>query len=236
MGKRYGLIMTVCGAVAVLLVTVPCTCFAQVATAKSTAKVREVSQNLRLKRVVWRGSAAMTKAPEYEFRGIARSSGKSPEDWAIISVLYDTFPKWADQIVVKYHVLLFRGNRDKSEKGGGNKDNPVSDYTMLEGIVTYVDVREGNSHMSTMYMRPSTLARYGELVAIGVEINYEDENVVYCEFGASVPLTAEAKSSGRWWEFVKNSDKVSVKTDLLLNRSQTPFILANYGDEESIRL
>lgn len=209
---------------------------------------KEKSKNLWIRKLEWRGTPSKVKAPEYTFRNVMQSPVKTIPEWHMITVTYDTGTNWIDQVVVNYHVLLLNEKKEGSGTGRATRpatrekeqDSKVSNYTLLEGAVSYVDVpqsKNGQSHMSMMFIRPNTIERYGEPVAAGVEIVFGDEVVSKSGYapGTASGLNDAAKKSGRWWGVVAKSDQVRVRSDSLLNRSQTPFIVVNYMDEESIQ-
>ena len=158
----------------------------------------------------------MVAAPEYSARNVRQSSERL-RDWAAVTVEYETHPKWIDQISFKYFVLLRSNNKD-------DKDAP---YTLLEGEVSYIEVKEGQ-HTSAIFMHPSTIERYGEVVACAVEILYGDEKVEKTDIAGKAPVT------GLWWKSLGSEKTVTVKTGYLLNRAKTPFAFINYDSYEQI--
>lgn len=190
---------------------------------------RESGKFLRIRKLDWRGTAGILRLPDYQVGNVSKAPIKSGQEWSVITVSYDTAPapEWLDQITVHYHVLLL------NEKNEGKKD--LTPYTLLEGTVTYVDVKGGPNHISTMYIRPNTTARFGEVVAVGIEMVTGDETIAKSEFSGSAKLTKEVKDGGSWWSTLRESDKVAVRDGYLLNRSQTPYVLVNYYEEEAIR-
>jgi len=188
--------------------------------------VRDTSKHLRIKRIDWRSNASKVKAPDYVYNNSTRSSTKASPEWYVITTSYDTGTNWIDSLVVTYHVLV------PGDPGVSKKDLT---YMLCESTVTYLDVKQGMGHISTVYLRPTTIERYGEPVAVGVEISFNGENVAMSDFSPSCNLTKDARQSGKWWDIVKASRRVTVRDGYLLNRNLTPFIFANYNDEESIR-
>lgn len=205
------------------------------ADADTEAQAKEKSKSLWLRKIDWRSSGSKIKAPEFTFRNVLQSSPKTVPDWQMITVSYDTAPDWLDRVVVNYHVLLLK--TAEPAKAGGvvakEAEEKATPYTLYEGSVAYADVKKGPSHISTMFLRPSTIERRGSVVAVGIEIVAGEETVGKSEFSATSKIKAEAKD-GKWWTTVARSDQVTVRTDGLLNRSQTPFALVNYLDEEAI--
>ncbi|MEI6219025.1 MAG: hypothetical protein WCP86_09000 [bacterium] len=218
---------------------------------------RERSKNISLKKVDWRSPTCKVKAPEYTFRNVMQNISKTPPEWHVITVSYETSPEWLDRVVVNYHVLLLNEKKGYGgdKKGYGTEvgkptrpearkerepEAKATPYTLLEGSVSYVDVPSKNSagqagHISTIFIRPSTLERYGDPVAIGVEISVGEESVAKNDFSATSKLSADTRKHGQWWTLIAKDEKVTVRSDCLFNRSETPFVLANYLDEESIQ-
>lgn len=205
------------------------------------AAVKEKSRNVWLRKIDWRTTASKLKSPEYTYRNVLQSAPKAIPEWHVVTATYDTAMEWADRVVVSYHVLLL--NEKKGTGGEAARAAPKAEgaedksapYTLLEGTVSYVDVKKGPGHSSAMFIRPNTIERHGAPVAVGIEITVGDETVVKNEYSPASKISQEAKQTGRWWTIISKSQAVSVRNDCLFNRSQTPFILVNYMDEESIQ-
>lgn len=133
------------------------------------------------------------------------------KDWGVVTVTYDTSQEWIDELVFQYYVLLL--------KGGSKKE-----YTLLKGSVAHIDIKLGRKHKSTMFVRPSTIERYGDIVAVAVEISMSGKEVA----SLSVPEK---------WRTSKDESitKLTAKDGYLLNRSQTPFAFVNFDDYEAIK-
>jgi hypothetical protein len=136
-------------------------------------------------------------------------------EWTQVGVVFDSFPEWLDEITFRYYVLSAR------------KEAGALAYSFYQANVTYVDVAAGRSHESSMFLRPPAVERYGEIVAMAVEIYVGGEMVAQ----ESQQPKAFAQE---WW---KKTDQPGVKArpGYLLNRSQTPFALINYGDFEMVK-
>jgi len=141
--------------------------------------------------------------------GSLKSVGKI-KGWGVIETSYSSNPKWADDVDVKYYVLL------KGEKGG----KPV----MLTGSNIYMNVREGRQHISNMYIPPQVISRYGEVIIIRAEIWYNGiiQDAVYW------PKAKGVKSA--WWTQVKPLQ------GSLFNRYYTPFEHEAQMKEEMIKV
>jgi hypothetical protein len=194
------------------------------ADGKSGESLRDTSRHLRITGIEWRGANASVREPQYEYRdGKRATSGKNTPQWLVITTTYDTGTNWIDSLSVTYHVLL------PAEQGAARNDGQ---FLLCESTVVYLDVKGELGHKSTMYLRPNTIERYGEPVAVGVEISFGGERVSKCDFAPACSLTKEARQSGKWWEAIRGSRRVVSKDGCLLNRAQTPFALTDFSDEE----
>jgi hypothetical protein len=151
----------------------------------------------------------LVKSPD---SGSSKRAGS--REWAELNVQFDTEPEWVDEVAFNFYVLL-------RDRGG-------SDYTLLKGVVTYVDVERGRSHQGVAYVRPAALARYGEIVGVAVEASVKGEVVsVLTEgrLGPSKPLPLE------WWK----NPKLSPKDGYVVDKSKTPFALINFDNYEALK-
>ena len=134
--------------------------------------------------------------------------------WAEMLVQFDSDPEWIDEISFQYYVLLH--------------DRKTKEFMFLKGLVAHVDVARGRGHLSAMYVRPSVLVRYGEVVAVAVEAVIK---------GVTVGVKTDGKlPQGQalpedWWK----TTKLVPRDGYLLNRSQTPFAFVNYDDYAVIK-
>jgi hypothetical protein len=166
----------------------------------------------RIREITGVGPRYVVKTPEYT-TSVSRGKG-TPRDWGELTVIYDTQQEWLDELTFQYYVLLF--------------DKKKSDYSLFKGTVTFVDIPKGRNHLSTMYLRPVALARYGEVAAMAVEVVYKGE---VAETKADERMIAGAKLAKEWWK----SPQLTVKEGYILNRAQTPFAFVNYDDYETIK-
>lgn len=141
-------------------------------------------------------------------RGKLRRLGKV-KGWGMIESYYESIPKWADDVEVKYYVLV------KGEK----PNKPV----MLSGSVVYVDVQEGREHVSTMYIPPQAIIRYGEVLRVRAELWYN---------GILQDSTQWPRTAGKtpWWTRIKPL------YGSLFNRFYTPFEHEAEAWEEVIKI
>jgi hypothetical protein len=167
---------------------------------------------VRIRDLTGVGPRALVRTAEYS---TSVSRGRTAARlWAETSVTYDTDPEWLDELTFQYYVLVY--------------DKAKDEHSLFKGVVTYVDVARGKGHVSPMYLRPSTLARYGEVVGVAVEILHQG-SVVATEAngrqGKGQPLPPE------WWKVYQGT----VREGVLLDRSRTPFALVNVDDFETIK-
>ncbi|MBN1675989.1 MAG: hypothetical protein JXR37_33405 [Kiritimatiellae bacterium] len=160
------------------------------------------SENLRIRRI----QQELVKAPVYSSN---YTGGSSSPKWFQVTVEYETAPEWIDQLEFRYWVLV----------RGAAANNP---FTMFTADVTYLDIARGK-HVSTMFMKPNTLARYGEVEGVAVEISYQG-NLVAQE------AEPKPKRGARWWR----ESPVAPKTSYLLNRGETPFAFIDVNSYETI--
>lgn len=169
---------------------------------------------IRIRELTGLGARARVSTPRYTVNVSGSGRGEAKE-WVQLAVEYDTAPEWIDQLTFQYYVLLAKGGR------GGPME-----YALLRGGETYMDVAAGKKHLSTMYVRPTAVPRYGEVAAVAVEVLYQG-NVI-----AKQDIKAIEQLPDQWW----TNPKLAVKEGYLLRRQDTPFWFANYDDfEETVR-
>ncbi|HIE11799.1 MAG TPA: hypothetical protein EYP62_09305 [Kiritimatiellae bacterium] len=144
------------------------------------------------------------RTPEY--RIVGGTPQRPTRRWFQVVVDYLTRPEWVDQLDFEYYVLL------KPRKG------PVK-YKLLKGVVSYVNIPKGR-HKSVMYLHPSTVERFGDVVRVAVLVR---------SGGRLMAIETRPASQQRWWE------QLTPESGLLLNRMQTPFGMILYDDYEAIK-
>ncbi len=160
---------------------------------------------------------ALIETPRYD--ADVRRSVKRPREWVEIKTTYDTAPEWIDSLTFQYYAMS-RGEVD---------GRPA--YSLYKENVTYGDIQEGREHISTAYLRPHALLRFGQLVAIAVEIRFEGTLIAYVSDRQDRDLPED------WWENkrVLNSDVVTERDGYLMDRASSPFKYINMQDYEYIR-
>jgi hypothetical protein len=106
--------------------------------------------------------------------GRAVSAG---QNWLRIETEFASSPDWADDVRLKYFVLLGRGNAARS----------------LVGQITYVNVAKGSQHYSAMFVHPNTLQRYGngQVESVAVQLFYN---------GRLIDQSSYPPSNDSWWD------------------------------------
>ena len=135
------------------------------ATAQAPAAKAPAGPPLRISKLSGVGARAKVETPRYT---TTVSRGVKPAGlWQQIICRYEigrTRTEWLDDLMFRYYVLSM-----KREKTGNV-------YVLYKKNVSYVDIGVGartTDHSSTVYLRPAAMKRYGEVVAIAVEILYQ---------------------------------------------------------------
>lgn len=171
------------------------------AAVAAAAAPTAAKEKVAIKKIEGIGSAARIKTPVYTVTVSDNNNNLAAREWARILVRFDTDADWTDELLFHYYVQV-RNTKT-------NKD------MLFTGDFTYLDLPKGKGHLATVFLRPATLERFGDVVGIAVEIEAKGEKVAQ----ASVP---DAPSG--WW-LISKAPKVS---GVLLERSQTPFALVDY--------
>ncbi len=143
-----------------------------------------------------------------DYRSIFQDSGNrstSPnQNWLQIETEFASSPDWADNVQLKYYVLVGQGENARC----------------LVGEMAYVNVARGPQHYSGMFVHPNTLQRYGngQVGAVAVQLFYKGQLVDQ----SSYPL-----STDHWWE------RMAPISGLLLAPRETPWSVLAFGRYES---
>ncbi len=180
-------------------------------SAQGRVREAEARAILKVRELTGFGPRALVKSPDAgsSKRAVAR-------DWAQLSTQYDTDPEWLDEVAFNYYVLL---------RGAATATG--TEYTLLKGVVTYLDVARGRAHQGIAYVRPAALSRFGEIVGVAVEAKVKGEVVSTLSEGrlAGKPLPLE------WWK----NPNLSPKEGYIVDKSKTPFALVNFDDYEALK-
>lgn len=195
--------------------------------AASKATVAKKEETVKISRFPPPGKTAMVRTPEFNYsvNNVQPRVSRRPREWALFEVKYDTSAKWTDELTFIYHVMT-KGRDDD------NKDI----YSYYTATVKYIDIPKG-SHMSCVALPPSLVERYGEPVAIALEVSGKDGKVV-----ASEALASGIQLPQEWWRDTNVMDRRDaagnpflVRRPGLLERSKTPFALVNPDDYEVVQ-
>lgn len=186
-------------------------------TGSPVGKAGAKDEIIRIRDVGGEGERVLLKTPEYASN---MSRGKAQAgSWGEAYVIFDTDREWIDEIILQYYVLCRNPKSDR--------DPEREEYNLFKGAVSHVDVSRGRGHKSAMYLRPSTIRRYGAIVAVAVEVLYKGEVVA----SQNSSKRGNQRLPDEWWK----SPKVSIKDGYLISRNLTPFAFINYDDFEEVR-
>lgn len=163
---------------------------------------------LKIRELTGFGPRALVKSPDS-----GQSKRAVTRDWAELTVQYDTDPEWLDEVSLQFFVLL--------------RGKVAPEFTLLKGMMTYVDVARGSKHSGIAYVRPAALARFGEIVGVAVEAKVK---------GEIVSVLSEGRLSGKalpveWWK----NPNLSPKDGYIVEKSKTPFALVSFDDYEALK-
>jgi hypothetical protein len=116
------------------------------------------------------------------------------DPWAYVEVDFASAPDWADDLTVRFYVLVGQGRNQR----------------MFTGDVTHINVKKGNHHYSAMFIHPSTVDRYGQgkVEAVAVQLLHQDR---------LMDQASEPTAKTRWWE------QFTPVPGYLLRPNQTPW-------------
>jgi len=227
MKRTQGVRECVTGCMAVTLLFMAGSVFAQVARPGqqrtlpgARAAGGEKSDKVEIKRMPPPNKTAMVRTPEFNYnvQNTMPKVSKKPREWALFEVKYETDAKWTDELSFNYHVMT----KGKDDEG---KD-AFSYYTTA---IRYIDIPKGE-HMSCVSIPPSLVERYGEPVAVALEITGKDGKVLDSKSEAILQLPKE------WWKDSNVLDKPQVsRRNGMVDRMKTPFALINADDYEVVQ-
>jgi len=163
---------------------------------------------------------AMVRTPEFNVnvQNTMPKVTRKPREWALFEVKYESDAKWADELAFSYHVMT-KGKNDEGK-------DAFSYYTLT---LRYLDVPKGE-HMSCVAIPPSQIERYGEPVAVALEVVNKEGKVMDSKSESVIPLPKE------WWKDSKVLDNPQLtRRNGLVDRSKTPFALINADDYEVVQ-
>ncbi len=152
---------------------------------------------------------AVIKTPEFAYTGDQRRAQLG--QWLEVEVEFAARPEMTPELTFRYHIL-FAG-------------------TLLAGEVTHVNVPDGNSLFSVMYVSPRTLARFLQGKALSANA-IENIAVQIVRPGVSAPIAEgvlKAQPRGPWWTTLPQVP------GFVLNKSETPFAPLYWDRYEAIK-
>lgn len=153
-------------------------------------------------------------AQETTIKGLGKGKltalGK-PKGWGVIESVYESLPDWADDVELRYYVLLKAKKKKKQ--------------VMLAGSISYAHVEKGKHHFSNIYIPPQVLHRYGQVLRIRAEVWYNG----ILQDSTQWPRKKKA-SKIPWWTRIKPT------YGSLMNRFYTPFEHEAQLKEEVIKI
>jgi hypothetical protein len=178
---------------------------------------RAEGRQLKIRKLAGAVNRDRVLTPYYN-TSVSRGS-REAEEWAQLSVEYMTAPEWIDELVIEFHAMTLKRVKGKNA------------YSLYRKVVRYIDVERGRDHVATAYLRPAALKRYGDVVAVAVEISVggrkEDE----------ASQKRAQKLPDDWWRnpAVTESESVALRQGYLLDRSESPWALINVDYHEVIK-
>jgi hypothetical protein len=134
--------------------------------------------------------------------------------WLMVTAVYDTMPKWTDEITLTFYVVL-RGKVDDLPQG-------AKEINLFSGTVTVVNVPRTKESETTMFLDPYTLARYGEPTHVAVVVTINGQPAA----GMAEPSSSAAS---QWWT------KETPNQTPLLTRDKTPFAFVEIDKQNTIK-
>jgi len=157
--------------------------FAQAAPAKTSFEITGLKPIAR-------------QAPNYGI-GSGDLGGDIPaanKPWVRIEVEFESKLEWADDVQLRYYVLMGKGKEAK----------------LFVGEMTLVNVAKGSKHYAAMFLHPNTLDRFGRgsVEGIAVELRYG---------GQLMDTRSDPKTGKAWWNDFRPTQ------GFLLPPSRTPW-------------
>lgn len=188
---------------------------------------KDDQEQVRITRFPPPGKTSMVRTPEFSYNvnNVQQRVTRRPREWALFEVKYDTAAKWIDELKFDYHLMT-----------KGKDDERKDIYSYYTASVRYVDIPKG-THMSCVALPPSLVERYGDPIAIALEVVSKDGTVLdRQEMATGITLPKE------WWRDPAVMDKTNpdgtpfmARRAGLLERSKTPFALINPDDYEVVQ-
>lgn len=163
---------------------------------------------LQIKNLSWNS----VNTPDYSVTASERTTRL--KKWTRIETRYDTAPDWIDELEFRYYVVVHNPHKKTEDK-----------YLMFTRTIFYVDIAKGRDHLSTVFLRPNTVERHGDVDRIAVEIYNK---------GKKVASHSTARSDDRDWWLLPGAQAMN-RVGYLWTRPETPFAFVAYDLFEQIR-
>lgn len=147
-------------------------------------------------------------APAASGDGGRGSREASQVPWAKIECEFDSQPEWADDVEVKWYVVLL-GQRTK---------------IMATGSDTYIYVKKGRRHVAGMFMHPFVVERWSggsaqnAIEDVGVEIWWQGRLITFSSW--------RSQARTQWWQ------QFQPTPGLLMRVSDSPWAPYAYAEYE----
>jgi hypothetical protein len=175
-----------------------------------STKSASSAENVVIKSISGLKSNERLRTPDYKTS--SPESQTRAKNWGCISVEYETSEDWTDELEFRYFVLV--------------KDTASNKYLLFSKTVAYIEIAKGK-HLSTVFVRPNTLQRYGEMERAAVEVWEKGQRVAM----ASIPPV----EGQPWWQVAVVTGQVKVMDNMLMNRAESPFAYVAYENYETIK-
>lgn len=167
-----------------------------------TAQAQD-SDALRIRRL----EGEMVRAPQYQVR--AGQAPRRTREWLQVRTEFQTAPEWIDEMTFTYYIVLRNRRPEPGEP----------EHRLFRGESSYINIARTREGQSTVFLHPSTVERFGEMVQIGV---------VVTSGGRVIAMESNPSRDGRWWE------QLTPQAGMVLNRRDTPFAMVNFDDFEAV--
>lgn len=132
----------------------------------------------------------------FEPRGLSGLSTTSATagKWAKIEVNYRSYPAWIDEVDLDVYVLT-----------------ASSEPVLLKDRITQINVAKGPNHYAVVYLHPTTLARFGSIERVAVQISAKGKVLDMSQW--------PSQTKKEWW------NELQPMAGYMKKNSQTPFLL-----------
>jgi hypothetical protein len=192
----------------------------RLSTPGATPTVKNETNTVKIERMPPPNKTSVIRTPEFDYnvQNTMPKVSRKPREWALFEIKYSTTAKWTDELTFNYHVMT---------KGEDEERNEI--YNYYTTVVRYIDIPKGE-HMSCVAIPPSQVERYGEPVAVALEIVNKDGEICDSKTEINIKLPEE------WWKNSTVLDNPKVKRRVgMIDRSKTPFALINIDDYEVVQ-